>query len=142
MSQLEERQAKRDEDMNQGFFNVFKSLQQLSQDLVESKAASIAQSQSKKKRQKETAPVAKAASKRSAAELLEKAEESEKSSSEEEKLLDSDMDFREHSGDDDSGKSASSEEEDTLDITPARSKVFIPSKEQIALWELYLRRGG
>ena len=52
------------------------------------------------------------------------------------------MDQGNHSEEDGSGKSSSSEEDDTIDIMPSHSKVFVPSKEQADLWELFLKRGG
>ena len=64
LAKLDERQAKRDEDMNQGFHNVFHSLQQLSNDILESKTASIAQEQSReRKEQSSTAPLSRIAPK-------------------------------------------------------------------------------
>ena len=49
------------------------------------------------------------------------------------------MDQGNHSEEDGSGKSSSLEEDDTIDM-PSHSKVFVPSKEQAVLWELFLKR--
>ena len=90
LAQLEENQAKRDREMNLGFQNVSKSLEKISQDLINSRKASLAQDQGRKRKDRGNSSlglgIAPKAAKKNVLDLMELADDSEGNSSENEHL--------------------------------------------------------
>ena len=145
MADMERKQSKSQDEMNQGFHSVFQSLQKLSQDILESRPTVVGREKGKKRKEPDNQALPSEeitrVLKRSALELMEQAEDDKESASEEERPLDSDLEQRNDS-EERSEQSSHSEEEDSIHINPSQSKAVKPSTDQVALWESYLRRDG
>ena len=89
LAQLKENQAKRDREMNLGS-KMSKSLEKISQDLINSRKASLAQDQGRKRKDRGNSSlglgIAPKAAKKNVLDLMELADDSEGNSSENEHL--------------------------------------------------------
>ena len=126
MSKLKDEQARREEERSKEMLGVQQALTDLTRSLKDPKSG-----KEKKRKLSSSSPNEETkVLKKSPWELLERADDSEEESdaSEREHYFDSDADRGDQS--ERSGRSDSSEEEDTIDIKPSENSAFVPSKDQ------------